>query len=459
MDPVQQVLAQQQSGSAEGQGFAQFAVEGMRLGQQQQQLNLANRRLKMEEEQHQQRSMLVPLQQQMMGAQVANLGIQVETAKLQQLALTQQNAAMPELLSLQLRFSQSPDGYMDQQGLQDFTRLMMKYPIAFAGGVGADIRDNITAAPKIKMGMERIMQMNKQLAGSGMAVGGMDPKTGMPNDFIKVDQNLPAPVKEGQHLAQLRQQIANEPDPARKQQLEMELEEIRNASAGSNETMTITDADGKKITIARGRGAAAPGDTTTTTLSKAQQGLAEAQGAIAELNTLEQTLRPEDVGVAGVVGEQIFDIYLPQLGFDTADVKRMDNRTKIQSLAQGLMRDVSDDERFTENDRKFIQEMLVKPTMGESYPKAMSKLTTIKSIIAKRALIQAKQTGASNPTWAINAIVPSDFEHAFLGGLLDDEGLLKARDLGKLTKEQALQLYRKKPRGELDPATIPPAAR
>lgn len=458
MDPVQQILAQQHSGSAEGQGFAQFAVEGMKLGQQQQQLNLANRRVAMEERQQ---SMLLPLQQQMLGAQVANLGIQAETTKLQQLLTTQQSAALPELLSLQLRFSQSPQGHMDPVLINAFRDVALKYPYGVLNGVGADIMAQIEAAPKLQQGLDNYIKAAERTSKFGVVPTQMDPKTGQPTGFAKKAEP-PADFQSAQLLSQLETQLESTTDPTEKRVLERLVGNFRAKILPSGTVTEVFDpATGNPIwRTATGKAAGnGAGGATNTTLSKAQQGLAEAQGAIAELNTLEQTLRPEDVGIAGVVGEQLFDIYLPQLGFNTADVKRMDNRTKIQSLAQGLMRDVSDDERFTENDRKFIQEMLVKPTMGESYPKAMSKLTTIKSIIAKRALIQAKQTGAANPTWAVNAIVPSDFEHAFLGGLLDDEGLLKARELGKITKEQAIQLYRKKPRGELDPATIPPAAR
>lgn len=62
MDPVSQILAQSQGGSANGQGFGQFFAEGVRMGQQQQQLNLSRRRLDFEEEQERKREPLMELQ-------------------------------------------------------------------------------------------------------------------------------------------------------------------------------------------------------------------------------------------------------------------------------------------------------------------------------------------------------------------------------------------------------------
>lgn len=321
MDPVQQVLAQQQSGSAEGQGFAQFAVEGMRLGQQQQQLNLANRRLEMAEKEQ---DMLLPLQRQMLGAQVANLGIQGETAKLQLLNLTQQNMAMPELLSLQLRFAQSPEGHLDPQGLADYERLFLKYPIAFAGGIGAEINDSIQAAMKFKMGMQHFKQAAQQVSQFGVVPTQMDPKTGMVSGFAKADRSIP----EDQRMQLARQhglEVSGVDDQGR-------------ASFARPTTGEITEIDPTtgRVTITRGGKGVDPSGLTPT-----QRGTATLQATKLEdvSRRLDDIITQADdiFGPAAAAQNVVVDQFLANFNPRLAKGERIQGRSKASLVLEGLL--------------------------------------------------------------------------------------------------------------------------
>lgn len=163
---------------------------------------------------------------------------------------------------------------------------------------------------------------------------------------------------------------------------------------------------------------------------KVQERLSQTEKAIDNLDDLTATLRPEDVGVKGVLGELALDRLLPQFGFKTADVKRMDNRTKIATLRENLMRQVSADSRFSNLDRQAIEKFLPSSGMIESFEHTQQAAATLKRILGKRALIDAKEAAMPPPAFALAA--------------LDDEALLEAVAAELLTQAQAAAAYRKR---------------
>lgn len=165
-------------------------------------------------------------------------------------------------------------------------------------------------------------------------------------------------------------------------------------------------------------------------VGKVLERLSQTEKAIDNLDDLSATLRPQDVGFKGVLGELFLDKILPQLGTATADVKRMDNRTKLRTLAENLMRQVSADSRFSNADRQAIAQVLPSAGMVESFEHTQQTIATLRKIFAKRALIDNKEAGQSPSEFAIRA--------------LDDEGLIEAAQSGLLTQEQALAAFRKR---------------
>lgn len=171
MDPVSQILAQSQGGSASGQGFGQFFAEGVQSGQRQQQLNLATRRQQFEEQQQsadeQRRSMLFPLQMEAARINNTKAGLNLQNQ------FAAQNKLV-DLLDLQRRFSIAPNGYSDTELIDAVNTVFKQAPTLTEHPVGKEILGSIAAAPKLDASFGRIKQLNDQLKGSGLYVQRLD---------------------------------------------------------------------------------------------------------------------------------------------------------------------------------------------------------------------------------------------------------------------------------------------
>lgn len=172
--------------------------------------------------------------------------------------------------------------------------------------------------------------------------------------------------------------------------------------------------------------------------TKVLERLSASEKAIDGLDDLASTLRPEDVGIKGVVGELVLDKILPQFGAKTADLKRINNRTKLRMLAEGLMRTVSFDTRFSDRDSLRIAKITPSPGMAETSEHSQESIATIKNIFAKRALIDAKEAAQAPPPFAVRA--------------LDEKALQESVEKGLLTMEQAkAEFFRRNPNLEPGP--------
>lgn len=160
--------------------------------------------------------------------------------------------------------------------------------------------------------------------------------------------------------------------------------------------------------------------------------LSQTEKAIDNLDDLAATLRPQDVGFKGVLGELFLDKILPQLGTATSDVKRMDNRTKLRTLAENLMRQVSADSRFSNADRLAISRILPSSGVVESFEHTQQTIITLRKILAKRALIDNKEAGQAPSPFAVRS--------------LDDRGLQEAVQSDLMTREQgSAEFFRRNP--------------
>lgn len=215
---------------------------------------------------------------------------------------------------------------------------------------------------------------------------------------------------------------------------------------GDSEAVRLYDAMLEKQTAATGMQVTTNPDGTMTltqgplpqklpssVTAKAEERMTKNQKVVEELNSLSRTLRPQDIGVKGVLGETVLDAILPQFGIPSADAKRMDNRTKLKAAKEGALRMVSDDSRFSNADRKAIEDILPNAGLFESYESAQQTIKTLNRVFAKRALIDAKEIGKEAPVWALE--------------VLDAEGLKDAFSGGLISKEQALNAYAKRKGG------------
>lgn len=422
MDPVSQVLAQQQSGSAQGQGFGQFFVAGQQAG-------LARRRLDLDEKQEarleRRESLMLPLEADLRRAQVINLGIEATLNVQKSRIQNQVNAALPEIAALNMEFMASPSGYADAALRGRVTKLARKYPNAFANGApGGDLITNIQGAAMFDQKLKQIGGIFDQLKpGESLSLPG----------GIRVDKDMTKVVQPGtlstlgKEVTDLSTLEATNPVAAlrfREAQAQRDASRNMQTSVTTNPDGTVTTTFSRGATGSQGSGVPA------ATQSQAIQSLAGQQKTVQMLDDLDRTLRPQDVGAKGVLGEVVLDNLLPQLGFDSADTQRMDSRQKLKLLKEGALRLVTTDSRFSDRDRIAIEKIFPNLGAGQSFPDAKNDIKVLRQVFAKRALIDAATIKQAPPAWALD--------------LMDDDGLVEAENAGLITESDAIAAYRRK---------------
>lgn len=212
MDPVSQTLAQQNSGSAGGQGFGEFFVKGMELGQNRRRINLAERKLEMEERGQQrdfaERDVLFPLEAKLRSLQNRALGAELVAKISQAEQVTQVDSSLPSIYQLGLEFARSPQGFSDPVLMEQAETLAMKYPKAFAPGTpGGDLLTNIRAAPMFKHKFQEVRKKLEEVQQAGF--GGraaLDEKGG-----VKLELTTPDALDQARlSMEQARLEIAKQ---------------------------------------------------------------------------------------------------------------------------------------------------------------------------------------------------------------------------------------------------------
>lgn len=165
------------------------------------------------------------------------------------------------------------------------------------------------------------------------------------------------------------------------------------------EVVTGYDDQGRPI-IRMGKGI---GAATVGTQSQAQQKLLRYENTIELLNHLDSVLKPEHLGAMGVTGEWIMDRGLSQLVPELANKERIDARTALIAAREGLMKEISNDPRFSNLDREEISKALPSSGIFESLPDAQQRLASVRNLITNRGKVYAKGLGQKPPLWTLTA--------------------------------------------------------
>lgn len=149
-------------------------------------------------------------------------------------------------------------------------------------------------------------------------------------------------------------------------------------------------------------GAKAIGRPTVATQSGAQQRSLQYENATQLISYLQNNLKPEHVGVRGVLGEFVVDRTLEQLVPGVAKGDRISSRATLETLAQNLKRELADDKsgRFSLADRKELETAVASAGAAESYADAMARLTRARQILADRGGVYAQRLGQKAPLWS-----------------------------------------------------------
>lgn len=194
------------------------------------------------------------------------------------------------------------------------------------------------------------------------------------------------------------------------------------ASAQKGQMSITTNPDG---TVTVMQGAAGAGALGKQSLER-QLGVRESMSTMIDLR---DRLRPEDLGVGGVVGE-FLDKTLPQFGLSTPDPVRTENRTKLYNLVASMVKQVSPDNRFTEGDQKRVQRVMPSTGVLENYQHASQMLDTMIDVFAERTVRTSLEDAANDRQRARVDLIKR-------GTTLNDYEVKKAYEHGLLTREDA----------------------
>lgn len=156
---------------------------------------------------------------------------------------------------------------------------------------------------------------------------------------------------------------------------------------------------------------------TTARVGDLQRQETENARAVAELSTLFNTLRPDDLGVAGNVNELLTN-YGAQVFPTLARPDVAGTRAQLDATTLGIARSLVQDDRLSDGDRKAVEAIMVGGGLGESLPGARAKLAALIAMSAYR------QKFANTVRTGGERLPPLD--RSMLGRLVDEGALSPA---------------------------------
>lgn len=179
-----------------------------------------------------------------------------------------------------------------------------------------------------------------------------------------------------------------------------------------------------------------PRPPTEALVTQSQKNLVAAEKTLGELNDFDASVQAGHVGFRGVVGEALFDKLLPQFGFDTSDIQRMRSRGTLGVTIEGSLRQMSNDSRFSNEDRRDIKRIMPGVGIVESLEHTKQTTQLLRRVLSKRALIDANAINRPAPPFALENYgkalsgsfrsglmtrqdIREDIKHSLANGLLD----------------------------------------
>jgi hypothetical protein len=174
---------------------------------------------------------------------------------------------------------------------------------------------------------------------------------------------------------------------------------------------------------------------TVGTQTMTQQKQISFEMATEGINDIVSKLRPSDVGVAGVAGEQVFDRWLGQIDPKLVSGERVTNRRALGALRENLFQALSPERiggsGFSNKDAERIKEIASSLEAAHSYGEVVTSLNTIRGIIRDRSRVYAERTGQPVPDFAKK---PEELQTEYVNRL---NAIQKALDNFTITREQA----------------------
>lgn len=136
------------------------------------------------------------------------------------------------------------------------------------------------------------------------------------------------------------------------------------------------------------------GGATIATQTMGQKRLIGYEVAVEGIQDVLGKLRPEDVGVRGVIGENVFDTWVEQFVPGTRSTERIENRAALRSISEQLIEAISADTsgRFSDPDVKRLKEITGSVSASKSYGEIKDRLGEINRLVKDRARTYAERT-------------------------------------------------------------------
>lgn len=197
------------------------------------------------------------------------------------------------------------------------------------------------------------------------------------------------------------------------------------ATTAKGQMSVTTNPDGT-VTITQGPVGAG-------TLGKASlQNQVDLRDTMNQVWGLRNMLRGQDLGIAGVIGEWS-DKILPQFNLGSPDEQRTESRSRLYQLHQRVLRQMSTDNRFTENDYKRIQRSLPSTGILENEERARIMLDTVADVFSEREMRTLVEDSG-------NDMQKARIELIKRGPNLSPPEIKKAFQWGLLTRDEASSL-------------------
>ena len=169
---------------------------------------------------------------------------------------------------------------------------------------------------------------------------------------------------------------------------------------GPKESRSIFDVNGNLL-FSETKGGGMPQGITPGLQTTAQKDILSNKKAFDIAKDLENSLDPSSVGAVGVVNNFIFDKALAQIDPSLANNKRIDDRTKLITARNQIVRLINSDSRFSALDRQEAEQAMPSPGVVESYPNVQQKLKTLQQIFKRRSYQDSISQGVTPPYWSM----------------------------------------------------------
>jgi hypothetical protein len=176
---------------------------------------------------------------------------------------------------------------------------------------------------------------------------------------------------------------------------------LRSKHVSPTETIKIgVDAEGRPTYEVTKGPLGQTGTATGSAATDSQKRLLSIETSMQLLSELRDNLREEDLGARGKIGE-IVDRFGPQIGISIPDKERTQNRTALKTTIQSMVRLISSDQRFSNEDRKRAEAVAPSEGWDENLQHARDTIDTLQDIFRKQGIVHSKAIGANKPEYTL----------------------------------------------------------